>query len=53
MLELKEISEEEYYKLINEWNVAQGIVFNKYNWNVIAFSYIREGITYYYKVVEK
>ena len=51
MLELREISEEEYYTLINEWNVAFGIVFNKYNGNVIAFGYIREGITHYYKVV--
>ena len=53
MIELREISEEEYYTLINEWNVAFGIVFNKYNGNVIAFGYIREGITHYYKVVEK
>ncbi len=52
-MELKEISKEEYYTLINEWNVAFGIVFNKNNGNVIAFAYIREGITQYYKVVEK
>ena len=53
MIELKEISEEEYYVLLNEYNVAFGIVFNKYNGNFIAFDYVREGITYYYKVVEK
>ena len=53
MLELKEISEKEYYTLINEYNVGQGIVYNKYSGNVIAFSYVREGINYYYKVVEK
>lgn len=53
MIELKEISEKEYYALLNEWNVAFGIVFNKYNGNVIAFSYICESITHYYKVVEK
>ena len=54
MIELKEISKKkEYYELINEWNVAFGIVFNKNNGNVIAFGYIRKGITHYYKVVEK
>ena len=53
MLDLKEISEEEYYTLINEWSVAFGIVFNKNNGNVIAFAYVREGINHYYKVVEK
>lgn len=52
-LELKEIKEDEYYKLINEWNVALGIVFNKRNNNIIAFSYNLKGIEHYYKVVEK
>lgn len=53
MIELKEISEEEYYTLLNEYNVAFGIVFNKYNGNVVAFDHVSEGITYYYKVIEK
>ena len=44
---------EEYYTLMNEYNVGQGIVYNKYSGIVIAFSYVREGINYYYKVVEE
>ena len=52
-LELKEIEKEEYYELLNNWNVAFGIVFNKNNGNVIAFTRIFEGIEHYYKVVEK
>ena len=52
-LELKEIKEDEYYKLINEWNVALGIIFNKRNNNIIAFSYKLKGVDHYYKVIEK
>ena len=52
-LELKDIKEDEDYKLINEWNVALGIIFNKRNNNIIAFSYKLKGVDHYYKVIEK
>lgn len=51
MLELKEISEEEYYTLMDRHKVFQGVVLDEYNGNVIAFTYVYEGIYVFYKVV--
>ena len=52
-MELKKIEYDEYIKLVNENRCALGIVINRLSGNVIAFGYVREGITYYYKVVDK
>lgn len=51
--DIKEISEKEYYGLINQNKVYLGIVYNPYNYNIIAFEHAYKGeLRRYYKVVE-
>lgn len=50
---IKEISEKEYYELINQYRAHLDVVYDPHNYNIIAFAHAFRGESYrYYRIVD-